>query len=1574
MKKILSALLALTLIASFVPQIPMAAQAATSGHYTYTVANGEATITDYYIYGSGELVIPATLDGYKVTAIGNDAFANCEYLTGVTIPEGVISLGDGAFSGCSELKSVTIPQSVISMGDNVFSHCYRLSSVTLPENVDRIGDYAFCCCFDLKSITIPEGVTSIGEKAFGSSGLTSITLHEGLISIGDGAFSYSSLAAITIPESVTTIGAYAFQHCWIRSITIPSGVTSISDYAFAMCDELVDVKIPSTVTSIGKYAFYDCDKLATITIPEGVVSINDGTFSYCDSLTNISLPASLTGFGTRVFDGCPKLSNLQISENNKAFSADGAGVLFNKDKTELICVLNRSLSGTYSVPEGVTRIGDKAFSGCSSLTGIGIPKSLTDIGSNAFQGCTALTGFSVNAENAFFSNDGKGVLFNKDKTELLYAPIGKMTSSYTIPAGVTRIGDYAFSNCSNLTGITIPASVTSIGDNAFYYCSKLSKVTIPSGVTSIGSRAFSECKTLTSITIPDSVTSIGHYAFNFCTGLTSVKLPGNLTSISAGMFEGCYALSSITIPNSVTSIGAYAFHRSGLTGITIPDSVTDIGEYAFHMSALTSVTLPSSLTAIGDGVFRETDLTGITIPDSVTSIGNSAFAVCGALTSITIPNSVTQIGAGAFFLCEALTSVTIPGSVTSIGDSAFSSCYALTNITIPEGVTHIGNKAFYYCEKLTNISIPNSITGMGENVFEGADKLVYYTYDGSKYLGNSGNQQLVLVKAYAGETSYQIPKATKIIMDQAFLNCKSLTAITIPVGVTQIGKGAFNGCTALKSIQVSGNNAYYSQGAQGELFNKEETELIKVPVAGISGGYTVADGVTTIADYAFSECTTLTGIVIPTSVVAVGMNAFENCDNLLHVWYSGSEDHRTNITVATGNEYFENTTWHYNCCKPDSHIYDNACDMACNTCGYIRTVPDHIYTNSCDTSCNICGYIRSITHTYDHGCDTICNVCGEVRTVAGHVYTHSCDKTCNNCGYQRETTHIYDNADDLTCNVCKESLAPCAPTLLTNEPDTITLQPQAGLEYSRDGISWQTSNVFTGLSHLTAYTFYQRVARSEDAAVSPASPGLTVTTVDKYIPDMPKDITFVEVTETSVTLNQVAGCEYSINGRNWQTSPVFTGLMPGVEYTFYQRSAENSKYYQSDSSAVLHVTTHSSLGTITYNANGGEDAPGTTVGKISAQKPTREGYHFMGWALTPDTYAVYNPEDVYNHQEDIVLYASWRKLCDNCGGKEEYFVACYACSGTGLGDSESCFSCMGKGYIFEEETCPVGNCYGGSLILNGAYFGKCSSCGGDGIWEKPVDCFNCGGAGELHYVCGKCHGYKGSWYPCTKCVSGVQKFTPEAPQAPQLQSVSNHTVVLVSYPNCQYRVGGGSWQDSNVFTNLEEDREYTFYQRYKSTTYTYDSSSSPALRVTTEASPYNKQYTVEFRNWDGSVISSGIYRYEDPVQVPPNPTRPADEDISYTFIGWDKEITPCLGDVVYTAVFQADCIPGDYDDNKEVTDADAIYLLRHTLFPNVYTLNQSGDTNADGEISDADAIYLLRHTLFPAVYPLFQKK
>ena len=215
---------------------------------------------------------------------------------------------------------------------------------------------------------------------------------------------------------------------------------------------------------------------------------------------------------------------------------------------------------------------------------------------------------------------------------------------------------------------------------------------------------------------------------------------------------------------------------------------------------------------------------------NVTSIDSYAFSNALYLNSISIPNSVTTIGNYAFYGCISLWSVTMPSDVDEISPGTFSGCSSLWSFTIPNNVTRIHSSAFYGCSSLTSITIPDSVT----NIF-----------------------------------------------DFAFSGCSSLTSITIPSGVTNIGTGVFTGCTNLTVMSVDSSNVNYSSEG-GILYSKDGTTLISCLVSK-TGTVTISDDVTTINDYAFAGCSSLTSITIPSGVTNIGDYAFAGCSSLTSI-------------------------------------------------------------------------------------------------------------------------------------------------------------------------------------------------------------------------------------------------------------------------------------------------------------------------------------------------------------------------------------------------------------------------------------------------------------------------------------------------------------------------------------------------------------------------------------------------------------------------------------------------------------------------------------------------------------------
>lgn len=246
-----------------------------------------------------------------------------------------------------------------------------------------------------------------------------------------------------------------------------------------------------------------------------VTCIGDNSFDFCRNLKSLKIPDSVTRIGKLAFNKCNNLTSIALSDS-------------------------------------LTEISNYAFSKCVGLMSIEIPSSVKSIGKEVFYECGSLTGIKVDKNNAYYSNDEYGALFNKSKTELIQYPAGNLRTSYAVPTGVTDINNWAFYVSKYLKTVELPNSITSIGDATFRFCTSLTSINIPRGVKNIGFCTFEKCQSLTSIKIPDGVTSIDEAAFRFCESLKSVELPKSVSNISGDAFSGCDSLTDVYYSGSKT--------------------------------------------------------------------------------------------------------------------------------------------------------------------------------------------------------------------------------------------------------------------------------------------------------------------------------------------------------------------------------------------------------------------------------------------------------------------------------------------------------------------------------------------------------------------------------------------------------------------------------------------------------------------------------------------------------------------------------------------------------------------------------------------------------------------------------------------------------------------------------------------------------------------------------------------------------------------------------------------------------------------------------------------------------------
>ena len=725
----------------------------------------------------------------------------------------------------------------------------RIPAALDGYTVDCVGNFAFYACSGLTSVMIPSGVTSIGEHAFRDC---------------------RRLTSVTIPEGVASIGSFAFYGCsGLTSVTIPEGVTSIGSYAFYGCSGLTSVMISEGVASIGSYAFSGCSGLAD---RNGLIIIGGVLCDYVGDSSSVTIPISVKSIGSYAFSGCSELTSVMISEGVKSIGSYAFS----------------GCSGLTSVtiPDGVTSIGSHAFYGCSGLTSLTIPPSVTSIGSAALSGCSGLTHVSVPFVGAKRGNTGAsdslfGYIFGTASyngaiaTKQKYSSSSYSTSTFYIPSSLvsveitdeTMIGYGAFYNCSGLSSVDIPATVVSVGSLAFSGCSNICSVTVP------GWKCGIDFSSVTNLTIAEGVESIESSAFSGCRGVKSVKISGSVTSIGAAAFRECSGLTSITIPSSVTSIGGNAFYGcSLLASVTIHEGVTSVGRGAFYnCSSLTSVTIPPSVTSIGQEAFvgcgglMRVDITDAAKWCEISFADYYANPLCYAkhlylngeeVKDLVVPDGVTSICERAFYNCSELTSATIPSSVTSIGFKAFEGCSGLMRVNITDMAK--------WCEIAFADYYANPLCYANHLYLNGTEVKDLMVPEGATYIGRYAFEDC------SGFTSVTVPSSVTSIGYCAFSGCSGLMSVTIPSSVTDIGSSAFSGCSGLTSVTMPGQSAMSMSNVFPESYQK---------IASL----TIADGTTSIRDFAFCDCNGLMSVMIPSGVTSIGYSAFKGCSGLTSI-------------------------------------------------------------------------------------------------------------------------------------------------------------------------------------------------------------------------------------------------------------------------------------------------------------------------------------------------------------------------------------------------------------------------------------------------------------------------------------------------------------------------------------------------------------------------------------------------------------------------------------------------------------------------------------------------------------------
>ena len=637
---------------------------------------------------------------------------------------------------------------------------------------------------------------------------------------------YTNVTAVNLPSTLKTIKTNAFSKSQITTINIPAGTDDIYDGAFAQIENLTAITVDAGNSkytaedgilyedkSGNKYlkAYPVAKAGTTFTVPSGVYGVSTNAFQLAKNLTTITLPASIQDLPTSAeangFTSAANLTAIKVDAGNTKFK-DEDGVVLTQDGKTLVAypfarrgVPDPNYNGplatmhageVYTIPNSVETIAKGAFAQVQHITAVKLNNvkkisagafysvrnlrnvelgaSVETIEDGAITGSPDFTRFAVDSNNPNYTADAEGIIYTKNKEELVLYPSG-------------RAGEYS----------TLPTT-KKIRKRAFYYAQKVTKVNFNSALENIDNDAFQTTTALKEITFaaPSSLTRIGTWVF-VNTGLTKLELPASLKEIGSNAFKGNNNLKTVTVAanSQLESIGTYAFTEN-----------SNLESFTFEGS--------TALKTIGQEAFsKDTKLASFDVPANVETINRAAFNGTSSMKHVTFQ---------------------APAKIKKIGEAAFQNANALENIDLPEGLEEIQKDAFNKCTSLTEIGIPASVNKIDPTGFQQAEKLekftvnknntVYSSVDG--FLLSKDKKTLVsFPPAKAGTYYTLLPPTIETIGSQAFYAINKLNNITIPEKVNKIERFAFDMTTELKTIAFLGKHPIAEANIDPSAFNPD---------------------------------------------------------------------------------------------------------------------------------------------------------------------------------------------------------------------------------------------------------------------------------------------------------------------------------------------------------------------------------------------------------------------------------------------------------------------------------------------------------------------------------------------------------------------------------------------------------------------------------------------------------------------------------------------------------------------------------------------------------------------------------
>lgn len=812
--------------------------------------------------------------------VANGAFADCHTLTSVTLPEGLERLGREPFAkdtplcyaeydGGLYLGSKESPYLfLMGLSGNadaeltVHSSTKRIEHravggvpmerITLPSGLRSIAAEAFYDAYGDFDVTVPEGCL-VETNAFSNAALGHLyisanvtleayavtngkllgaTIAEGHTEIPDGLFLYClRMQEIHLPSTIRTIGEQAFKQCTkLLFVDLPDGLVSIGHEAFQLCENLVSVTFPSTLVEIDSWAFHACNRLRTLYLPESIRTVGEHAFADCKELTQAVIDAQIETLENSTFHHCIKLRSVTLPQTLKTI----------KSNVFAYCPIQ-----VITLPEGFQTIGQNAFSDCGSLVILNLPRSLKTIGDGAFTEVAYGFRLTYPGSAAEFSKVSCGLNFQYRNSIEYNTPPDDGSTTIPVPNVYVQAESHPFRN--HFTFELMPDGsgyrITSFHVDAVNTSTALSIPAEYNGkpIVSIGARAFAYLQGIYQLEMPKTIREIGDYAFFGANQLKRIHFYGDLDAIGVGAFADT-ALEEIVLPERVGAIGDCAFENCGkLRTVIMPKHLGYLGGSAFANTALSVIVFRGVPEQAGSNVFFSTNtLARITWEGTeasyraftamsphwldATNENGKAFVVCTDEVVKETDDLLTRDGflfeelaSGEGFVIRAFDPALCSQSGTLMLPTAFQDkpvigvrprvfytqvnggvTTAYARISVPEGYRFAQEYAFtgrYY-----GITLPRTLTYLGDHALEGHRSTEIILPEGTTEIAAG------TFSCWYELRTVTVPEGVTVIGKDAFSK-SGIQEINLPKSIVFIGRNAFGGCRSLQIVGYDGTMA-----------------------------------------------------------------------------------------------------------------------------------------------------------------------------------------------------------------------------------------------------------------------------------------------------------------------------------------------------------------------------------------------------------------------------------------------------------------------------------------------------------------------------------------------------------------------------------------------------------------------------------------------------------------------------------------------------------------------------------------------------------------------------------------------